>query len=176
MGRSMKNKRKETDNGNECPFFDNCAIRLGHAEFANKVIALLHLFVRACYTTVGWFVLGKGITTAFFVSLFLFVVPVFMDCFQYGFVGWSKRWIVKIELFVCGLWLLFSSLGLTTIFIVTEDCFVTVASDFVGFQGKLLSAQWVWRLLGVLPFITWADFACRYTMTAELHHIKGKEK
>lgn len=172
----MRNKHKETDNGNECPFFDNCDIRLGRAEFASKVIALLHLFVRAFYTSVGWFVLGKGITTSFFVSLFLFVVPVLMDCFQYGFAGWSKRWIVKVELFICGLWLLFASLGITTIFIVTEDCFVAAASDFVGFQGKLLSAQWVWWLLSVLPFITWMDFACRYTMTAELHRVKGKEE
>ena len=71
-----------------CPYFENCDVRLGRAEYLARFRALFHLWVRFIYTIIAWAVLAKSVSsTSFFVSLFLFVVPVLMDCVQFGFAG-----------------------------------------------------------------------------------------
>lgn len=149
----------------EYPYFEDSDLR---SERLERIWALIHLTVRFIYTFVAWAVLAKGInSTSFFVSLFLFIVPVFMDCIQFGFAGWSRRWVVIVEFVVCLAWLLFALFGLAGIFIVSLDegvYIVTTASDFIGFQIPSFPIQWIWFMLASLPFITGIDFACRYSV------------
>lgn len=144
------------------------------AERMQHFLSLIHLFGRAIYTIIAWFVLGTGISsTSFFVSLFLFIFPMLMDCIQFGFNGWSRRKIIFIESFICVGWALFSLLGLLGVFVITQKegiFFVTTASSFIGFVGitaPMLPIQWIWWLLGTIVFITIVDFACRYTVRIE---------
>lgn len=127
--RSTKDKRKGNEkliesetlySQNNCQFFDNCDIRLGRAAFKRRIVALIHLTIRMVYTIVAWAVLAKCISsTTFFVSLFLFVVPILMDCISYSFVTWSRKWITNIEILVCIICFLFALFGLTNILEVT---------------------------------------------------------
>ena len=126
MGQKSKQKqpsgvdRRKTVSVDACPYFENCDVRLGRAEYIARFQALIHLGVRFIYTIIAWSVLAKGVSsTSFFVSLFLFVVPVLMDCVQFGFAGWSREWVVCIELVTCVLWLVFASLGLAGIFVIS---------------------------------------------------------
>ena len=185
--RSTRDKRKVNekliesealDSQKNCQFFDYCDRRLGRAAFKGRIVALIHLTIRMVYTIVAWAVLAKSISsTTFFVSLFLFVVPILMDCVSYSFVTWSRKWIIKLEIFICVICFLFALFGLANIFeviLVDEVYFISTSKDFIGFQGSLISVQYIWRILAVIPFITVVDFACRYTFKGELSSAKRK--
>ena len=185
--RPTRNKRKENeklieyevlDSQKDCQFFDNCDIRLGRAAFKGRIVALIHLTIRMVYTIVAWAVFAKSISsTTFFVSLFLFVVPILMDCVSYSFVTWSRKWITNIKISVCIVCFLFALFGLTNILEVTlvdEIYFISTSKDFIGFQSSLISVQYIWRILAVIPFITVVDFACRYTFKGEFPFAKRK--
>ncbi len=131
-------------------------------------VALVHLSVRAFYNSIGWFVIGMDITSTFFVSLFLFVVPILMDSYYYGFAGWSRDKVVKSEIVVCLLWTLVAFLGLAGILAVKDDT-VIVASNFVVLQGLSFPVHYLWIALGSIPIITWMDFGCRYSVKSDLN-------
>ncbi len=165
MANTTKRKASKTKSVvDECPKFENCEIRLGIAGTRARIVSLIHLGARAFYTSVGWFVMGKGISSSFFVSLFLFVFPILMDCIYYGFAGKSIKLIIKLETTISTLWALCAVLGLSGVLIVTGDGFLTFADDFIGIEGAVVSTQCLWWLLGSIPFITWVDFSSRYSI------------
>ena len=89
-------------------------VNMGHpAQPSKKVVenhkrslpALSHIGGRVIYTIVAWFVLALDVSpTSFFVSLFLFVLPVLMDCIHFGYEGWSIKKIIdrNIDLYNLG--------------------------------------------------------------------------
>lgn len=160
----------------KCPKFENCEIRLGTAETRARIVSLIHLGARAFYTSIGWFVIGKGIGSSFFVSLFLFVFPILMDCIYYGFVGRSRKSIIAIETIISVLWALCAVLGLSGVVIVTGGGFVTFADDFIGIKGAVVSTQCLWWLLSSVPFITWVDFSSRYSIKEESKQAERREE
>lgn len=169
--RSKKNQKQNAilhsqkiNSDSECPFFEDCNIRLGVTERQDNTWALVHLTVRLIYTIMAWAFLAKGISTTFFVSLFLFVVPVLMDCAQFGLEGWSRRGIIKYETLVCLLWTVFAFLGLIGMFVISvEDglYLVKTASDILMPDLYLFNVRSVWMALGTVPLITIIDFASR---------------
>ena len=73
--------------------------------------SLSHIAGRVIYTIVAWFVLALDVSpTSFFVSLFLFVLPVLMDCIYFGYEGWSIKQVIQIETYICIIWATFSIL------------------------------------------------------------------
>lgn len=132
----------------------------------NKVVDLIHLFMRVIYTFLAWFVLGKGISSStFFVSMFLFVFPILLDYLQFYFSGWSRRWLLNAEVLICTIWFMVSLTGLTgvlTVQIEDSHYIISAASDFIGFQGDVISVKSLWWFLGIMPFLATMDFACRH--------------
>lgn len=67
-----------------------------------------HLGFRVGYTIVSWFVLGINVSkTAFFVSLFLFVLLLMMDCLKFTPINMIRKRIRNIEVMVSALWVIF---------------------------------------------------------------------
>lgn len=159
MGRSQKQNSEESIETN------------AYRKFKDRLVALVHLSVRAFYNSVGWFVLGMDVTSTFFVSLCLYVVPILMDSYYYSFSRWSKVNIVTKEIAVCLVWTFIAVLGAFGIFAV-KDNMIVVASNFVAFQDISIPVKWLWWALGTIPVITWIDFGCRYSMKTS----KGKEE
>lgn len=159
MAKKKKNNNKVSVSTSECPRFEYCEIRLGKVATKGRIISLIHLAARAFYTSIGWFVLGNGITSSFFASLFLFVFPILMDCVYYGFLGWSRRLVIVVETSVSVAWALFSLLGLFGVLVIKNNTLVTFSDDFAAIQGFAVSIQLLWWLLGSIPFITWVDFS-----------------
>ena len=166
MANTSKRNNK-TANGSKCPKFENCEVRLGIAASKARVVSLIHLGARAFYTSVGWFVIGKGISSSFFVSLFLFVFPILMDCIYYGFIGRSRKIVIMAETLTSVLWALCAILGLSGVITMPSSDFVAFADDFVGIEGITVPTQNLWWSLGSIPFITWVDVASRYSIKDE---------
>lgn len=127
-------------------------------------MALVHLCGRAAYITVGWFILGMGISTSFFVSMFLFVFPMLLDCLQFLLAGWSRKTIIISEIAFCWICLVFASLGIASVFIIVPDggvFYITTSSNFVGFSLSPISVTYIWKLLGFIVIMPVIDYACR---------------
>lgn len=149
-------------------------VNMGHpAQPSKKVVenhkrslpALSHIGGRVIYTIVAWFVLALDVSpTSFFVSLFLFVLPVLMDCVHFGYEGWSIKKIIQIETSICIIWATFAILGLVGIFVVVPNdgvlCIVT-SDKFIGFTTPMISVSHIWGFLGSIVGITVADLMCR---------------
>ena len=169
-----KKKNKVTVSNSECPRFEGCEVRLGIAATKGRIVSLIHLAARAFYTLIGWFVLGNGITSSFFVSLFLFVFPILMDCVYYGFLGCSRRVVIAVETLVSVAWAVFSLLGLFGVLVIKEGTSVIFSDSFAAIQGFSISTQFLWWLLGSILFITCVDFSSRLSMDEDLKQKKGR--
>ena len=149
-------------------------VNMGHpAQPSKKVVenhkrslpSLSHIGGRVIYTIVAWFVLALDVSpTSFFVSLFLFVLPVLMDCIHFGYEGWSIKKIIQIETSICIIWATFAILGLVGIFVVVPNdgvlCIVT-SDKFIGFTTPMIPVSYIWGCLGSIVGITVADLMCR---------------
>ena len=171
---AKKKNNRMTVNSRECPRYEGCEVRLGIAATKGRIVSLIHLAARAFYTLVGWFVLGKGITSSFFVSTFLFVFPILMDCVYYGFLGWSRRWVILIETLVSVAWSVFSLLGLFGVIAIKENGIVTFADDFTVISGLSISVNDLWWWLGSILFITCVDFSSRLSIKEDSMQMQRK--
>lgn len=126
----------------------------------------IYLLLRIFYTICAWFILGMNISNSgFFVSLFLFVFPIFLDSCKLLFEDWVRRWIAILEIGICMIWCLFAILGMFGVFVVAGDSSIgyniSTSKDFIGFAIEEISMKAVWRLLISILAITIIDFACR---------------
>lgn len=140
-----------------------------HGKNSEKSIpSFVHLALRFFYTMMAWFLLGNGISpTSFFAGLFLFAIPVLTDCCQFYVDGWSKKFIIVIEIVICGLWVCFSLLGLFGILVVVPSngtFFITTSNTFIGFDLPAIPLPLIWKFLSSITLITAIDFASREIM------------
>lgn len=174
-----QSKQKKTG---EQPQSDNRRVLLYPTASADMPNAFAHLGFRFCYTVIAWFVLGKGINeTSFFVSLNLFVVPIFVDCLRFSPTTKIRKYIRRAELFVCGFWFLFSVLGMMGVFIVTklgDQYLLSTAEDFIGFYLAGIDLRLIWQLVASVTLVTLIDWLFKRTRRdeafAELHRTEGE--
>lgn len=155
-----------------CLFYKICKIRLNPFAPADKPNEVAHLGFRFAYTVLAWIVLAKGISAnTFFVSMFLFVLPVFMDCLKFVPTTNLRRKINKAEIFVTGFWCVIAILGLFGIFVVEqveENFIITTAPDFSGFKIEYFSVVIVWRFLISVVAVTMVDWLTTRTNLEEM--------
>ena len=137
----------------------------GQEDHKKNFLALSHIGGRFIYTVVAWFVLALDVSpTSFFVSLFLFILPILMDCISFGYKGWSKEKTIRIETAICMFWATFAILGLFGIFVVVPNhgalCIVT-SKSFIGFSTPMIPVSYIWNCLGSVVLITAVDLVCR---------------
>ena len=125
---------------------DNSAI----AQPNDKPNKYAHLEFRVIYTLVAWVVLGKGIIQgqAFFVSIFLFVIPLFMDYLKFDTP--SRPWVRKLGIGISVVWTIFSLLGLFNILSIIETkagFMVMIAKNYIMYGGVSVSISDIWLLM-----------------------------
>lgn len=134
-------------------------------EYKNSFFALTHIGGRVIYSIVAWFVIALDVSpTSFFVSLFLFILPVAMDCTESLWKNVSIRSVIYTEFIVCAIWASFAILGLFSIFIVVpidNVLYITTSGTFIGFTLPAISVSRVWQLLGSVVFFAVVDLMCR---------------
>lgn len=140
-------------------------------EYRKSFFVLTHIGGRAIYSVVAWFVIALDVSpTSFFVSLFLFIFPVAMDCAESLWTNISIKTVTYIEFIICVFWSSFAILGLVGIFViipVDNVLYVTTSDSFIGFAAPIISVSRIWQLLGSVVFITIVDLVCRQKLKKE---------
>ena len=155
-------KQRKSKNKN-CPYYDDCQIRLHPLSSTDKSNAVAHLGFRFLYTILAWCVLGLGISDNFFVSMFLFVLPILMDCVKFKPVDRIRHWINRIEILITGFWSLVSLLGMVGILILEKDglnWIIKTSENFVGFILTPISVKMIWCYLITTVAVTMIDWFC----------------
>ena len=176
MQNSVERTTEETDadlSGNrsgdvsKCPMAGKCSLQFHPLSATDHPNMAAHLGFRLAYTILAWFVLGIGATDrGFFVAVFLFVLPVLMDCMKFTPQTKARTVIKHIEIFIAATWSILSLLGLAGVLIVnpTEtDVVIGTASNFIGFKLSGVPIQHVWISLFSVTFITAVDWFCNST-------------
>ncbi|WP_156040127.1 hypothetical protein [Alicyclobacillus macrosporangiidus] len=117
---------------------------------ADKPTKFAHLGFRIIYTFISWVVLGKSVVEgqSFFVSVFLFAIPLLMDYLKFDTS--DRRWIRNTGIAVSMVWVVFSLMGLFGVLSIvsTKMGFVVMVSkDYIQFAGMSCSLSFVWWLL-----------------------------
>lgn len=169
---NKKNNNKKTDSGKQekqsverdCPMYDYCNIRLHPLASADRPNMVAHLGFRVIYTFIAWMVLAKGISeSAFFVSVFLFALPVLMDCLKFTSTEKARRWIMWGEIAVSGCWCIIALLGMLGILLVQEVnglLMISTSTEFIGFNFGMMPVEKIWRWLGTVLVVTIVDWLC----------------
>lgn len=120
-----------------------------------------HLGFRVAYTVIAWIVLGKGVNQGqgFFVSLFLFMIPLLMDYMKFDFL--NRKWLRSIGIALSALWTLFSLVGLFGVLSVVatkHGLVVMLSKNYVVYPGLAMSLAAIWLLLLLSVFLTVFDW------------------
>ena len=161
----MGNKKQSSGKGKPCPYYEECPVRLHPLSATDNPNMAAHLGFRFLYTLVAWFVLGFNVNEGFFVSMFFFVLPVFMDCIKFTPLVKLRVWIKRFEVFFTGVALFISSLGVFGIYTLKNEIgkWQITATNFVVELPSGFEVGWIWWLLGAIVLVTAVDWFCNVT-------------
>lgn len=120
------------------------------------------LGIRCFITFIGWFVLGfKMEGKAVFNSLFLYFIPLLMDYLRFRPIN-KRRCLLRIfgKTFSI-IFLIIAFLGFIGIFeatVINSVTMIKVSADFIAFHFINIKFIWLWRVIGIAPFITIFDY------------------
>jgi len=165
---------------------------------SDKPTRVAHIGFRFLYTLIAWFVLGLGIVPgrSFFVSLFLFTVPLFMDYCKFRPTSRTRKVFRWIGIISTGAWLGASIIGLSGIVSVTqlpglEGLWVTVSKDYIVDGGASWPINGIWYCMAFNALLTGADwvvheteleqwilslFRKKYDIQTDQQHVEGTER
>lgn len=129
---------------------------------------LAHLGVRFAYTCIAWVMLGVGVSVgnAFFVSIFLFALPLLMDYFKFDPEHKIRKWFKRLEILIVGFWALMGIFGAFGAFEIVkiEVGLVACSSDkFIALKNLSVPVDTLWYFLGTAVFITAVDWVFSIT-------------
>ena len=159
MGKSDSKKKRRYKN---CPYYDACPLRIHPLSAMDSPNMAAHLGFRFLYTLIAWFVLGYNVTEGFFVSMFFFVLPVFMDCVKFTPLKKSRRLIKIAEVIISGFLLFISVLGVFGIYTLSNASgkWQITLSKFVVELPSGIDIEWIWWSLSLIVFVTFIDWLC----------------
>ena len=163
MSKSESEKKRRDKN---CPYYDSCPLRMHPLSAMDNPNMVAHLGFRFLYTLIAWFVLGYNVTEGFFVSMFFFVLPVFMDCVKFTPLKKSRKLIKMAEVLVTGFLLFISVLGVFGIYTLINESgeWRITLSKFVAELPSGINIEWIWWSLGLIAFVTLIDWLCNDAM------------
>lgn len=161
----MSGKKQSTGRGKPCPYYEECPVRLHPLSAMDNPNMAAHLGFRFLYTLVAWFVLGYNVSEGFFVSMFFFVLPVFMDCIKFKPLTKLRMLIKRVEILFAGILLFISSLGVFRIYVLNNErgTWQMIATNFIVELPSDLEVGWIWWLLGAIALVTAVDWFCNVT-------------
>ena len=171
---SMNGKKQSSDKGKTCPYYDKCPVRLHPLSAMDSPNMAAHLGFRFLYTLIAWFVLGFKVNEGFFVSMFFFVLPVFMDCVKFTPLIKLRRWIKYVEVVLTGMALFFSLLGVFGIYTLKNET-GTWQITYENFAIELPSGfdvGWIWIFLISIVFVTAVDWFCNDTKFDRVNDVE----
>ena len=121
-----------------------------------------HLGFRFLYTFLAWFILGYNVNEGFFVSMFFFILPVFMDCVKFTPLSNLRKWIKMAQVTTTGILLTISTLGVFKIYTLSNElgAWQIISSNFVVDLPSGIGVEWIWKLLGLTVLVTAVDWFC----------------
>ena len=133
-----------------------------------------HLGFRFLYTLIAWFVLGFKVNEGFFVSMFFFVLPVFMDCVKFTPLIKLRRWIKYVEVVLTGMALFFSLLGVFGIYTLKNETGTwQITSENVAIElPSGFDVGWIWIFLISIVFVTAVDWFCNDTKFDRVNDVE----
>lgn len=170
----MKGKKQSSDKGKTCPYYDKCPMRLHPLSATDNPNLAAHLGFRFLYTLVAWFVLGFNVNEGFFVSMFFFILPVFMDCIKFTPLVKLQIWIKRFEVLVTGTALFISSLGVLGIYTLSNKTgtWQIISENFVVGLPSEFEVAWIWYLLVAIVLITAVDWFCNDTKFDRVNDVE----
>ena len=161
----MNGKKRSYYKEKSCPYYDKCPVRLHPSSSTDNPNLAAHLGFRFLYTLVAWFVLGFNVNEGFFVSMFFFVLPVFMDCIKFTPLVKLRVWIKRFEVFVTGMAFFISSLGVLGIYTLSNKTgtWQIISENFVVGLPSGFDVAWIWNLLVTIVIVTAVDWLCNDT-------------
>ena len=158
-------KEKKKERGKICPHYDGCPRRIHPLSATDNPNMAAHLGFRFLYTILAWFILGYKVNEGFFISMFFFVLPVFMDCVKYTPLKKLRAYIKMISVSATGLLLFLSILGVFEIYTLSKETgeWQIVSSNFVVDLPSGIGLKWLWGLLVLIVLVTLVDWLCNDT-------------
>jgi|SRR5579875_615388 len=153
---------------NEQPPSNNDNGRLPSVNAPDKPTKVAYLGWRFLYTLIAWAILAKGIVVgdSFFVSLFLFSIPLFMDYFKFKPDTYIRRIIRSIGIWSCGIWVVLSVIsfaGILTVVTINNQLMVSVAKDYLADAGAKFPILDIWYCMAFNVLLTGADWVLHET-------------
>jgi len=157
-----KSDNEKKTRGKCCPYYDNCTLRMHPLSATDNPNMAAHLGFRFLYTLIAWLVLGDNVTEGFFVSMFFFVLPVFMDCVKFTPLKKTRKWIKMAEVGATGAVLLIAVLGIFNIYTLSKETgrWQINATNFVVDLPSGIDVGWIWKLLALIVVVTFVDWLC----------------
>ena len=166
MGKSNNKRRR-------CSFEGRCPVQAHPFSPSDEPNVAAHLFFRVLYTVVSWFVLAINIGSGWFTAVFLFVLPIFMDCLKFNPKSNIRKSIKYFELLITSLWCIFAILGLIGVCQVSSDNKMIETTDgFIGFSMTGVPIDGLWYGLGSVLLVTLVDWFCSKNVVDELKEEK----
>ena len=159
MGK-RSNKKSTSDDKKICPIYDKCNLRLHPFSATDVPNRVAQPIIRVAYTIIAWCFLGYGINEGFFVSAFLFILPILMDCCRFTPITDVRKKIWRGELTVLVIWCMLALLGIIKVFVLQEadnTWGVVTSEGFIGFQLPFIPLSYVWWALSTVVFAASID-------------------
>lgn len=151
--------KKEVIKRPHCEMYQQCRLRLHPFTTQDMPNAAAHLGFRMVHSLLSWCVLGMDVGRGLFAAMFLFTVPVFMDCLKFTPLTVYRTYIRAVELFVTGMWCIISILGLFGILVVNEvNMTINTSENFIGFYLGEIQISTVWLYMGSVFLVTVVDW------------------
>lgn len=106
----------------------------------------------------------------FFVSMFFFVLPVFMDCVKFTPLKKSRRLIKMAEVSLTGVLFFISMPGIFNICTLSQETgkWQINATNFVIDLPSGIDVGWIWKLLVFIVIVTFVDWLCNDTKIKDM--------
>ena len=99
--------------------------------------------------------IGRGL----FAAMFLFTVPLFMDCVKFTPLTVLREYIRIVELTITGIWCVLSILGLFGVFTINEASMtISTSENFIGFSLSGIPISMLWLCMGTVFLVTVVDW------------------
>lgn len=142
-----------------CEMYQQCRLRLHPFTTQDMPNAAAHLGFRMVHSLLSWCVLGMDIGRGLFAAMFLFTVPLFMDCVKFTPLTVLREYIRIVELTITGIWCVLSILGLFGVFTINEASMtISTSENFIGFSLSGIPISTLWLCMGTVFLVTVVDW------------------
>lgn len=139
--------------------YQQCRLRLHPFTTQDMPNAAAHLGFRMVHSLLSWCVLGMDIGRGLFAAMFLFTVPLFMDCVKFTPLTVLREYIRIVELTITGIWCVLSILGLFGVFTINEASMtISTSETFIGFSLSGIPISTLWLCMGTVFLVTVVDW------------------